>query len=81
MYDHRLKVYGVTLRVPVTNTRQNTQHGHQNKNAYRVYVYIYIYIYENTLFLPYLTRFEHIYSSFRVVANGGSNDIHGCVSI
>jgi len=26
MYDHRLNVYGVTLREPVITTKQSTQH-------------------------------------------------------
>ena len=32
----RLKVNGVTLRVPAITTRLGKQHGRQNKKAYRV---------------------------------------------
>jgi len=36
MYDHRLKVYGVTHTAPAITTRRGKQHGRQNKKAYRV---------------------------------------------
>ena len=54
------KVYGVTLRAPAITTRQSTRRGRQNKKAYQVTNSQNMYKWENSLFLQYLTPFEHI---------------------
>ena len=51
--------YGETFRAPAITTRQSTQHGRQNKKAYRVNNYQKMYICDISLFLQYLTPFEH----------------------
>ena len=67
-YYYRLKVYGVTLHAPAITTQQGKQHGHQTRKRMGLIITNSqnMLICCISLFLQYVTPFEHICFSFPI---------------